>query len=81
MHARPGHILIVDDDPLNRRSLRRTSTAMGHRTMDVDNGFAALTAIGTGQPDLVLLDIQMPVSTGSRCWSGSRPTRRCATSR
>ena len=28
--------------------------------MDVDNGFAALTAIGTGQPDLVLLDIQMP---------------------
>jgi adenylate cyclase len=60
MHARPGHILIVDDDPLNRRLLAKNLDSDGHRTMDVDNGFAALTAIGTGQPDLVLLDIQMP---------------------
>jgi adenylate cyclase len=60
MHARPGHILIVDDDPLNRRLLAKNLDSDGHRTMDVDNGFAALTAIGTDQPDLVLLDIQMP---------------------
>ena len=60
MHVRPGHILIVDDDPMNRRLLAKNLDNDGHRTIDVDNGFAALTAIGTDQPDLVLLDIQMP---------------------
>jgi adenylate cyclase len=60
MHARPGHILIVDDDPLNRRLLTKSLQTDGHRTTDVDNGFAAMNAIGSAQPDLVLLDIQMP---------------------
>jgi class 3 adenylate cyclase len=60
MQARPGHILIVDDDPLNRRLLTKSLDGEGHRTTDVDNGFAALSAIGTAQPDLVLLDIEMP---------------------
>jgi len=60
MQARPGHILVVDDDSLNRRLLIKSLETEGHRTTDVDNGFAALTAIGTEQPDLVLLDIEMP---------------------
>src|SRR5881392_1048726 len=60
MHARPGHILIVDDDPLNRRVLTKSLDSDGHRTTDVDNGFAALTALEADPPDVVLLDVVMP---------------------
>ncbi|TMK19579.1 MAG: response regulator [Actinobacteria bacterium] len=52
MHARPGHILIVDDDPLNRRVLTKSLDSDGHRTTDVDNGFAALTALEADPPDV-----------------------------
>ena len=37
-----GHILIVDDDALNRRLLQKNLEQDGHRTTAVDNGFAAL---------------------------------------
>jgi len=60
MQAEPGHILIVDDDPLNRRLLTKNLETEGHRTTDVDNGFAALSAIGSDPPDVILLDIEMP---------------------
>lgn len=60
MQARPGHILIVDDDSLNRRLLTKHLERDGHRTTDVDNGFAALSALGAERTDLVLLDIEMP---------------------
>jgi adenylate cyclase len=60
MQARPGHILIVDDDPLNRRLLTKSLEGDGHRTTDVDNGFAALGVLEADRPDVVLLDIEMP---------------------
>jgi adenylate cyclase len=60
MQARPGHILIVDDDSLNRRLLTKHLEREGHRTTEVDNGFAALSAVVSERPDLVLLDIEMP---------------------
>jgi adenylate cyclase len=60
MHARSGNILIVDDDPLNRRLLIKSLESDGHRTTDVDNGFAALSALQAEPVDLVLLDVVMP---------------------
>jgi adenylate cyclase len=60
MQAPPGNILIVDDDPLNRRLLTKHLEDGGHRTTQLDNGFAALAAIRDDPPDLVLLDIEMP---------------------
>jgi len=60
MPPRSGHILIVDDDPLNRRLLARNLGSDGYRTRDADNGFAALSAMSADRPDVVLLDIEMP---------------------
>src|SRR5881397_159953 len=60
MQARPGHVLIVDDDPINRRLLTKSLEADGHRTTDADNGFAAMSAFDADRPDVVLLDIEMP---------------------
>ncbi|HXJ66521.1 MAG TPA: response regulator [Actinomycetota bacterium] len=55
-----GHILIVDDDVLNRRLLQKNLESDGHRTTAVDNGFAALSALEAERPDVVLLDVVMP---------------------
>ncbi len=60
MEARSGHILIVDDDPLNQRLLTKSLEGDGHRTTAVDNGFAAMTAFESDPPDVVLLDVLMP---------------------
>jgi adenylate cyclase len=60
MGTRPGHILVVDDDPLNRRLLEKSLEASGHRTTAADNGFAGLSSIDDDAPDLILLDIEMP---------------------
>src|SRR5213593_4782938 len=60
MQARHGHILIVDDDPLNRRLLTKSLEDEGHRTTAVADGFAALSTLEADRPDVVLLDIEMP---------------------
>jgi adenylate cyclase len=60
MQARLGHILVVDDDSINRALLTKSLEAQGHRATAVDNGFAALSALESDPPDVVLLDVVMP---------------------
>jgi adenylate cyclase len=60
MQAQLGHILVVDDDPINRALLTKSLEAQGHRATAVDNGFAALSALESDPPDVVLLDVLMP---------------------
>ena len=52
MDPRRGHILIIDDDPLNRRLLEKSLEASGHRTTSADNGFAGLSAVDLQGCDL-----------------------------
>jgi len=58
--------LIVDDEPLARQLLRGMLTE--HRDIELigeaDSGTAALSAILSLRPDLVLLDVQMPGMNG-----------------
>ena len=62
----PIRILIVDDEQLARMLLREYLAP--HADVDIvaeaENGFEAVKAITELQPDLVLLDIQMPKLTG-----------------
>ena len=60
MQARPGHILVVDDDALNRSLLIKNLEHAGHRTSAAADGFAAFQGLDTDPPDVVLLDIEMP---------------------
>jgi adenylate cyclase len=55
-----GHVLVVDDDPLNRRLLTTSLERDGHRTTSADDGLVALEAIREDEPDVVLLDLVMP---------------------
>ncbi|HEU4504483.1 MAG TPA: sigma-54 dependent transcriptional regulator, partial [Nitrospira sp.] len=59
-----ARILIVDDDPDIVLALENRVTWMGHEPLTAADGKEALRIIQTEQPDLVLLDIQLPVHSG-----------------
>jgi two-component system response regulator AlgR len=65
----PASILIVDDEPFARNRLREVlgdiSEQFEHVVLgEAGDGAMALQAIEENMPDIVLLDIQMPVMTG-----------------
>lgn len=57
-------VLIVDDEPLVRRSLIRAMTARGHQCVEAEDGDAGLAKWKSENPDLVFLDVLMPGLTG-----------------
>jgi DNA-binding response OmpR family regulator len=57
-------ILVVDDDADIRLLLRLELSNEGHVISEAANGQQALDAIENDQPDLVLLDMMMPVLDG-----------------
>jgi phosphoserine phosphatase RsbU/P len=61
-----GHILIVDDNTINRSLLTRALSEHGHVVATADNGVAGLRLLRGQRPlhDVVLLDIKMPVMDG-----------------
>jgi two-component system, sensor histidine kinase and response regulator len=59
-----GNILVVDDSPDNLRVLSANLTTMGYKVRCVTNGEMALVSIDSHQPDLILLDIRMPILNG-----------------
>jgi len=59
-------ILIVDDEPLARNRLISIIGELPgeHRIVEAEQGLAALEKISQDPPDIVLLDIRMPVMDG-----------------
>src|SRR6266511_4505481 len=54
------HILLVDDDPLLRRSLSFNLECSGYRAHAAASAEEALAQAQSDPPDLVLLDISLP---------------------
>lgn len=59
-----GDVLIVDDTPDNLRLLSEMLLKQGYSVRSAISGRAALMAIHTKGPDLILLDINMPQLNG-----------------
>jgi CheY-like chemotaxis protein len=57
-------ILVAEDNVVNRELIREMLEAWGFRVVEALDGQQALLAIKTERPDLVLMDIQMPVRDG-----------------
>jgi len=58
--SRKPLILIADDRPSSRELLGLVLERAGYEVMEADNGEHALERVRSGNPDLVLLDLQMP---------------------
>jgi two-component system KDP operon response regulator KdpE len=68
-------VLIADDDPQLVRALGVTLTARGYDVVTARDGRAAIDAVITERPDIVMLDLGMPrldgigVLQGIRAWT------------
>ncbi|MFC1987333.1 response regulator transcription factor [Chloroflexota bacterium] len=59
-----ARILIAEDDPGSSRLLNFRLKSLGHETISVMDGGKALKTAAEEKPDLILLDIMMPVMNG-----------------
>lgn len=57
-------VLVVDDEPLVRRSLKRALEKRGHQVEEAEDGQQAMEKWGPFNPDLVYLDVLMPRLSG-----------------
>src|SRR4051812_45806565 len=68
-------ILIVDDEPLVRKSLGRACQAKGHEVAEAADGREGLEKWKTLKPDLVFLDVLMPVFSGPQVLNEIGPAK------
>jgi adenylate cyclase len=59
-----GHVLVVDDDPLNRLQLVQGLKQQGYESTQAEDGAQALELLADRGFDLVILDILMPNMDG-----------------
>jgi two-component system cell cycle response regulator DivK len=57
-------ILVVEDQEDNRQIVRDLLTSTDYEVMEAENGEEALAAVAKQRPDLILMDIQLPVMDG-----------------
>jgi two-component system, cell cycle response regulator DivK len=57
-------ILVVEDQEDNRRIVRDLLTTTDYEVIEAEDGEQALAAVAKQRPDLILMDIQLPVMDG-----------------
>jgi two-component system, cell cycle response regulator DivK len=57
-------ILVVEDEEDNRQIIRDMLAATDYELTEAGNGEEALVAIAKQRPDLILMDIQLPILDG-----------------
>jgi CheY-like chemotaxis protein len=67
-----GHVLVIEDDPDMRGLLVLMLEDKGYSVQSASNGRGALDILRTIRPDLILLDMKMPVMDG---WEFARRYR------
>ena len=59
-----NRILVVEDQEDNRRIVRDLLTTTDFEVTEAENGEEALASVARQRPDLILMDIQLPVMDG-----------------
>ena len=62
--ARPLHILLAEDNPVNQKVAQRILEKMGHSVALAQNGREAAALATQQQFDVILMDVQMPEMDG-----------------
>jgi two-component system cell cycle response regulator DivK len=63
-------ILVVEDQEDNRQILRDLLGSAGFRIVEAHDGVQALTVARSERPDLILMDIQLPIVDGYEATRG-----------
>jgi two-component system cell cycle response regulator DivK len=58
------YILVVEDQEDNRQILRDLLGSAGYELTEAENGEEAVAAVAKRRPDLILMDIQLPIMDG-----------------
>ncbi len=58
------HVLIVDDEPAVRRTVRGVLESSGFECAESENGVSALKWLETHHADVMIVDYQMPIMNG-----------------
>ncbi len=72
--SRPLHVLVADDNAVNRRIVQRFLSKAGHETTLVENGLEAVEATRRTAFDMILMDLQMPLMDGYEATAKIRAT-------
>ena len=59
-----ARVLVADDDPKHAQLIRLYLEREGHKVMTVGDGRAVLEAVRSRRPDLIVLDVMMPLIDG-----------------
>lgn len=62
--SKPLHILLAEDDDVNRKVILKMLNERGHTVKTADDGFETLELYKDGIYDVILMDIQMPGMNG-----------------
>ena len=62
--GRTRRVLVVDDEPQVRATVREALALEGYEVTEASNGAEALALLTTAQPDAIVLDLWMPVMDG-----------------
>jgi signal transduction histidine kinase/CheY-like chemotaxis protein len=60
----PCPVLLVDDDPVARALTRKVLEKEGWKVCEAEHGLAAMECLKNQRPNLILLDLMMPVMDG-----------------
>jgi len=71
-------ILVVEDNEKNMKLFRDVLVATGYRTLEATTGIEAVDMASEHEPDLVLMDIQMPDLDGVQALQRLRADSRTA---
>jgi CheY-like chemotaxis protein len=74
-----AHVLVVDDNPANRKVAEAMLKSAGCTVSSANNGKEALACLAGGGIDLVLMDCQMPIMDGyeaTQAWRNQEHEKR-----
>ncbi len=60
----PRRVLLVEDDDLTRQAIRSALEGEGHAVEEAEDGLDGLLKALASKPDVVVVDIEMPVFDG-----------------
>jgi len=75
----PSRILIVEDDPTTRETLRYVLIETGHAVLAVSTVASALEEVARDTPDAILVDFHLGSGDGLECLRRLRETAQCRT--